>query len=121
MEKVMTIFDWWDGPLYGLTTFDGSVCIYERIFDESMDDWSSEYYLTPIDDDSVDLLLRDWNIWCEKVRTGECLDGRSSDLKELYSDIVGSSPQKRAYRRTAVFSGRFGKGYIPIDYGVQWI
>jgi hypothetical protein len=24
MEKVITIFDWWDGPLCGLTTFEGN-------------------------------------------------------------------------------------------------
>jgi len=121
MEKIMTIFDWWDGPLCGLTTFEGAVCIYERIFDEDMDDWSSEYYLTPIDNGPVDLLLKDWNIWCKKVQTGEYLDNCPSDFKDLYRNIVGSSSQKRAYRKTAVFNGRFGKGYIPIDYGVKWI
>lgn len=57
MEKVITIFDW-DGSLCGLTTFEGDICIYERVFDENRDDWSSEYYLTPIDVDSVNLLLR---------------------------------------------------------------
>jgi len=120
MEKVMTIFDWWDGPLCGLAAFEGSVCIYERIFDEDEDDWSSEYYLTPIDDDSVNLLLEDWNIWCKKIQVGECLDDYSSDSKCLYRNIIESSSQKRAYRRTAVFNGRFGKGYIPIDYSVKW-
>jgi len=120
MEKVMTIFDWWDGPLRGLATFEGSVCIYERIFDEELDDWSSEYYLTPIDNDLVTLLLEDWDIWCKKVQAGEYLDNCSSDGKDLCASIVGSSSQKRAYRRTPVFYGRVGKGYIPIDYSVEW-
>lgn len=121
MEKVMTIFDWWDGPLCGLTTFEESICIYERIFDEDKDDWSNEYYLTPIDDDSVNLLLKDWNIWCKKIQTGDYLDDCSSDNKDLYSNIVESFAQKRVYRRTATFYGCFGKGYIPIDYSVKWI
>ena len=43
MEKVITIFDWWDGPLCGLASYKGSICIYERIFDEIRDEWSDEY------------------------------------------------------------------------------
>jgi hypothetical protein len=31
----------------------GKICICERIFDENRDDWGSEYYLTPIDLDSL--------------------------------------------------------------------
>lgn len=120
MEKVITIIDWYDGPLCGLTTFEESICIYERIFDEAGDDWSNEYYLTPIDHDSVKLLLREWNIWCKKIQTGDYFDNCSSDNKDLYSNIVESSTQKRVYRRSAVFYGHYGKGYIPIDYCVNF-
>jgi len=120
MEKVLAIFDWWDGPLQGLATFEGSVCFYERIFDEDEDEWSGDYYLTPLDDASVRRLLRDWDIWCKQVEAGTYTDHLSLDRRSLYDDIVGAAPQRRAYRKGAVFHGRFGKGYIPIDCSVTW-
>lgn len=52
MEKVITISEWWDGPLRGLAYYNGDVCIYERFFDEAEDEWSDDYYLTPIDSDA---------------------------------------------------------------------
>ena len=103
MEKVITIFDWWDGPLCGLTTFQASICIYERIFDEGKDDWSDEYYLTPVDEDSVDLLLKDWNAWCKKIQGEDFWDDYPSDSKERYLSIIESSPLRRIYKRTAAF------------------
>jgi len=120
MEKIITIFDWWDGPLCGLTTFQESVCIYERIFDEDKDDWSDEYYLTPIDENSADLLLKDWNIWCKAIQTEDFLKSYSS-ATELCHNIIESSSKKRTYKKTAVFNGCFGKGFVPIDYRVEWI
>ena len=120
MEKVITIFDWWDGPLCGLTTFQASICIYERIFDEGKDDWSDEYYLTPVDEDSVDLLLKDWNAWCKKIQGEDFWDDYPSDSKERYLSIIESSPLRRIYKRTAAFYGRYGRGFVPTDYGVEW-
>jgi len=120
MEKVITIFDWWDGPLCGLATYKGFICIYERIFDEVKDDWSEEYYLTPIDEEAVNLLLKDWTIWCETIQNKDFLDDHYLSNKNIYHDIIESSTQKRAYKRTAVFCGYFDKGFIPIDYNVEW-
>lgn len=31
-EKVITIHNWWDGPLTGLAYYHNILCIYERIF-----------------------------------------------------------------------------------------
>lgn len=119
MEKVITISDWWDGPLCGLATFEKRVCIYERIFNE--DAWSDEYYLTPIDESATNLLLKDWTIWRETVQNEKYFDEYCSDKGNIYQDMIESSAQKRTYKRTAVFHGYFGKGFIPIDYSVEWI
>jgi len=118
-EKVITIFDWWDGPLCGLATYQEMICIYERIFDEDEDDWSDEYYLTPIDVNAVNVLLKDWAVWCETIRNKKLPDITFRN-RSIYHDIIESSAQKRVYKKTAVFCGAFNKGFIPVDYGVEW-
>lgn len=120
MEKVITIYDWWDGPLCGLATYKEFICIYERIFNETEDNWSDEYYLTPIDEDAVNLLLNDWAVWCETIQNEEVFNYYSSCNKNIYYNVIESSAHKRAYKRIAVFYGCFDKGYIPLDYGVEW-
>ena len=121
MEKVITIFDWWDGPLCGLASHKGSICIYERIFDEIRDEWSDEYYLTPIEEADVNTLLRDWNRWRDTVQNERPLDSYYSlEDKADYLRIIELSEQKRAYKKVTVFHGRYDKGYIPIEYYVEW-
>lgn len=120
MEKVMTISDWWDGPLCGLATYKGFICIYERIFDEAKDEWSNEYYLTPIDEESSDLLLKDWNVWYKTIRGEKSLDDYYLCNRNNYHNIIETSVRKRVYRRTGVFCGHYEKGFIPIDYCVEW-
>ena len=121
MEKVITIFDWWDGPLCGLASYKGSICIYERIFDEIRDEWSDEYYLTPIEEADVNTLLRDWNRLRDTVQNERPLDSYYSlEDKANYLRIIELSEQKRAYKKVTVFHGRYDKGYIPIEYYVEW-
>ncbi len=121
MEKAITIFDWWDGPLCGLASYKGSICIYERIFDEIRDEWSDEYYLTPIEEADVNTLLRDWNRWRDTVQNERPLDSYYSlEDKANYLRIIELSEQKRAYKKVTVFHGRYDKGYIPIEYYVEW-
>jgi len=64
MDKEITIDDWWDGPVIGLATYDDVICIYHRIFDTQIDDYGDEYFLTPIDDAEVEMLMDEWNEWC---------------------------------------------------------
>lgn len=116
MEKVIR----WDGPLYGLTTYKEFICIYERIFDKVEDNWSDEYYLTPVDEDAVNFLLKDWTVWCKTVQDGDFFDYSSSYKENIYCNVIEASAQKRAYRKKATFFGCFDRGYIPIDYTVEW-
>lgn len=60
MEKVITISNWWGGPLEGLAYYNGIVCIYERIFDEGLDDYIDEYYLPPVTNNEKDEIISDW-------------------------------------------------------------
>lgn len=122
MEKVITINDWWDGPLNGLAYYNGVVCIYERIFDKVKDDWSDEYYLTPINFDIQNEILNEWHEWCDAI---------SSDTLDEYftfhansktiETAIERSKYKRIYKKKAVFNGQFEVGYIPINYTVEWI
>ena len=120
MDRVITIYDWWDGPLRGLATYKEFICIYERIFDEGKDDWSNEYYLTPINEDTVNLLLKDWAAWCETIRNKAGIANRSPVGRDVYHKTAELSAHKRAYRRTAAFYGCFDRGFVPIDYQVEW-
>lgn len=121
MDKVITIFDWWDGPLCGLATYQECTCIYERIFDAAKDDWSNEYYLTPIEEETANSLLEEWSAWCETVRNKELSDYYSLSNNALYHNAVEAAVQKRVYKKAAAFCGRFDKGFIPVDYSVEWI
>ncbi len=121
MDKVITISDWWDGPLCGLATYQELTCIYERIFDAAKDDWSNEYYLTPIEEKIASSLLEEWSIWCESVREKAFSEFYRSSNKAFYDNAVESAVQKRIYKKAAVFYGHFEEGFIPVDYGVEWI
>lgn len=113
MKKILTIYDWWDGPLWGLITYKEFICIYERIFDKDTDEWSVEYYLTPIDENTVNVLLKDWDMWCKKNQNKGFLNTYSSEHCNLYHNAIESSVQKRVYKRMPVFYGAFDKGIYP--------
>lgn len=65
MDKVFSIFDWWDGPLEGLTEYKGEKCIFQRVFDEKADEWTTdEFWLTPFPDDTADI----WHCMKSKIK-----------------------------------------------------
>lgn len=121
MEKVITINNWWDGPLLGLANYNGLVCIYEKIFDETIDEYIDEYYLTPIDDYEKDEIMLEWKKWCNAF-----LSGNSDSFYQEYlnndsiSKALINSNSKRKYRKKARFHGQFDNGFIPVDYHVEW-
>lgn len=122
METVITINDWWDGPLCGLAYCNGIVCIYERIFDDTKDDWSDEYYLTPITFDLQNEIMNEWNEWCAAISSGALDDYYvSHSNSNIIENSIKRSKYKRQYRKKAIFNGQFGAGFIPIDYTVEWI
>lgn len=122
MDKVITINDWWDGPLLGLAYYHNVACIYERVFDEVKDEWSSEYYLKPINSDSQNEILNEWHEWCDTVSTDSLDDYYASRAKSnAIKNVIEGSKLKRKYRKKAIFSEQYGAGYIPVNYMVEWI
>ena len=121
MEKVITINNWWDGPQNGLAYFNGIVCIYERIFDEAKDDWSDEYYLTPVSSDLQNEILNEWREWCEAVSSDKLDEyyAAHSDNRAI-EKVLEQTKDKRLYRKKGVFSGRYEAGFVPVEYTVEW-
>lgn len=121
MDKIITINDWFDGPKSGLAQYNGEVCIYQRIFDEAMDDWSNEYYLIPINKQEEALIMTEWEEWCSTVDSGELDSYYAAHLGKHHIDsIIKNSDGRVKYRKTAVFSGELKSGYIPLNYCVEW-
>ena len=105
MEKVITINDWWDGPLLGLAYYNGIVCIYERVFDETIDDFSNEYYLTPINSDFENEILKEWQEWCDAVSANALNDyyASHSNLRAI-NNAIERNKSKKKYRKKAIFN-----------------
>ena len=62
-EEVFTVTDYYDGPRQGVANFNGKPHFYDCIFDESRDDYSDLYRLTPITQNVFELAKEDWAIW----------------------------------------------------------
>ena len=45
MNSVLTITNWYDGPVEGVAYYTDEIVIYERIFSEEMDEYTENYYL----------------------------------------------------------------------------
>jgi hypothetical protein len=63
-DRVLTINDYYDGPRLGIAEFGGVPHIYEAEFDHSSDEYGDTYFLSPIGEELLTLVLEDWDIWC---------------------------------------------------------
>ena len=61
-EAVFTVRVYYDGPRSGIANYQGKPHFYDCIFDEAKDDYSDEYWLTPIDSATFELAMEDWEI-----------------------------------------------------------
>ena len=62
-HTVWTVNDYWDGCIIGVAEFENEYCIFERIFDDKTDDWSNNYYLTPINKLDFTVIMQDLERW----------------------------------------------------------
>jgi hypothetical protein len=62
-DKVYTVNDYWDGPRAGIADFNGQPHYYECQFNEAKDDWSDIFLLKPIDSETLQLAMEDWDSW----------------------------------------------------------
>jgi hypothetical protein len=62
-DTVYTITDWYDGPRAGVADLNHQPHYNECHWDHTTDDWSEEYLLSPIDEETLRVALEDWEIW----------------------------------------------------------
>ena len=62
-EYVFTVTDYYDGPRKGVANLGGAPHFYECILDETKNDYTEVFYLTPLDSQSRQLATEDWEIW----------------------------------------------------------
>ncbi len=78
--------------------------------------------MTPINSDLQSKILNEWHEWCVAVSSDTIDDYYTSHSNsKIIENAIVKSKFKRHYRKKAVFNGRYGVGYIPIDYTVEWI
>jgi hypothetical protein len=62
-ECVFTVTEYYDGPREGIANYRGIPHFYECIFDEVKDNYSEVFRLTPLDSDTFQLAIEDWEVW----------------------------------------------------------
>jgi len=62
-ETVYTVTDYYDGPRAGIANFQGQPHSYQALWDDDEDDWSDLFLLAPIDTETLQWALEDWDIW----------------------------------------------------------
>jgi hypothetical protein len=129
-DRVLTVHDYYDGPRLGVAELGGVPHIYEAEFDHSADEYAETYFLSPISEDLLALVLEDWQIWLRwenESKAGrvapETHPSLPSDrvnherLISLIGNRLKTDPQNRK-RYKAKFKWS-GLGPISSWYGVQ--
>jgi hypothetical protein len=109
IDRVLTINDYHDGPRLGVAELNGVPHIYEAEFDHSADEYGENYFLSPIEQSLLELVLEDWGIWCRWHQaytknevahdSHPALPGdraRHEELKQLIGNGLRSDPENRA-------------------------
>ena len=110
-ELVFTVTDYYDGPRKGIANYQGHPHLYECIFDETADNYSESFLLTPLDSNSFQSAMEDWEIWRRwedafhsgkaDKRTHPALPHeatRHAELKQILDKYLVTDPQKAVTR-----------------------
>ncbi len=62
-EIVHTVNEFYDVPRLGVADFDGTPHVYACVFDPVVDDWTSTYQLSPINEAGFTAVKEAWDIW----------------------------------------------------------
>jgi hypothetical protein len=62
-DRILTITDYYDGPLRGIAEVSGQPHVYERELDREGDEYGETYLVSPLAMELVELALEDWEIW----------------------------------------------------------
>jgi len=66
-DRVHTVNGYYDGPRLGIADVDGVPHIYEAEFDHSSDEYGDTYFVSPVDESLLALVLEDWEIWVAEL------------------------------------------------------
>ena len=108
-ELVYTVVDYYDGPRKGIADYRGRPHLYECIFDESKDEYTDSFHLTPVDSQTFQLAMEDWAIWQRwelafhtgkaDISTHPALPNereRKAELKNILQKVLVIDPAKAA-------------------------
>jgi len=116
-ETVFTVTDYFDCPRKGIANYQGKPHLYECVSNKAKDhDSDSELFrLTPVDSETFQLAMEDWEIWRRwlvafyerkaDISTRPALPdevSRHAELKRILDEVLVSDPQKTIMR-----AGRF--------------
>lgn len=133
VDRILTVHDYYDGPRLGIAEHNGIPHIYEAEFDYNADEYAETYFLSPIAEDLLALILEDWQIWLrwdKEFKAGrvdrETHPALPSDranherLASLIGDRLKTDPLSRKRYKAHFF--RSGPGPISTWYGarVEW-
>ena len=62
-ERVYTVWDYYDGPRSGIADYGGVPHHFVNEFDEDKDDYTNTFTLRPIDNTTLQLIIKQWDIW----------------------------------------------------------
>jgi hypothetical protein len=62
-DRVLTVNDYYDGPRLGIAEVNGIPHIYEAEYDHNGEEFGDTYFLSPVDEELLSLILEDWKIW----------------------------------------------------------
>lgn len=117
MNKVLTITNWYDGPVEGVAYFTSEIVIYERILSKELGEYTENYYLTPISSDELEIIMAFWRKWVSYVDGGYKGD---FNCKNPIHNILDNSKAHHKYTKR----GRFhisNYGDINCEKWVEWI
>jgi len=102
-ERVLMIWDYYDGPREGLALYNGLPHYFKCIFDESIDEYSDVFELYPVGDEFLELaqeqdeIFREWlNRYSKGLASRETHPGHrgvNPKFDEL-SDLLDSAIQR---------------------------
>ncbi|PHY13739.1 hypothetical protein CSW58_03790 [Caulobacter sp. B11] len=88
-EKVYTVDDVHDGPRAGIADFRGCPHVYELVFDDDIDEFTSQYRLAEASPELFDLAMESWAIWLRwaaAFQSGEVVSDAGDGFGALAED-----------------------------------
>ena len=130
-DRVLTINDYYDGPRLGIAEMNGVPHIYEAEFDHNTEEYGDTYFLSPVEQELLALVLEDWQIWLRweaALKRGEISveahpalpseRSRHEELKAAIGNRLKSDPTNRTYMK-----GKFSTAPIETEWKgmlVEW-